>query len=123
MTEIAAGGEALQPTVTTIEEARKVLESAGMSVMSPDELAAMQQAASMTDRKAFVESSIAYHDRENAVLREKRAGQEAKLERERASTAATEQGIEDLDAEIQQNEDAIEALRSELEQLSSEDGA
>lgn len=123
MTEIAAGGEALQPTVTTIEEAKRLLESAGMSVMTPEELAAAQDAASQVDRKAFVESSIAYYDRENGVLREKRVGLEAKLERELASTAATEQGIADLDAEIQQNEDAAQALRSELEELSSEDGA
>jgi hypothetical protein len=116
MSEPAGGGEALQPTVVTsseIEDAKRLLESSGMTVTTPEELAAAQAAAAMVDREAFVASSIAYYERENSTLAERRVALEAKLEREKISTAATEQALLELDAEIQQNEDAAQALRSE----------
>lgn len=117
MSEPAAAGEALQPTVVAssqeIETATRLLESAGITVTTPEELAAAQAAAEMVDREAFVASSIAYFERENMTLAGRRVALEAKLERERVSTAATEQALLELDAEIQQNEDAAQALRSE----------
>lgn len=117
MSEPTAAGEALQPTVVVtpkeIQDAKHLLESAGITVTTPEEAAAAQAAAELVDREAFIASSIAYYERENATLAERRVALEAKLDRERTSTAATEQALLNLDAEIQQNEDAAQALRSE----------
>ena len=92
MSESAAAGEALQPLVVATskdaDEAKRV-------------------------REAFAAASVAYYERENLVLRERYAALEGKIKVDQQALSATQQALEDLDASIQQIQDAAAALRNE----------